>query len=401
MREKWKLIIILSLVALMLLAVAGCGGEQGTAQPGSGGKATTAGGEGGEAAGLPQMMTWSAYDVGSGGYIQVGAIANAITNKEGVQVRILPSGTSVGRVTPLKTGAASYGFLGDEAYFAAEGLYEFAGYEWGPQDLRVLLNHPSFIGMAVTKKSGIKTLADLKGKRVAYVPGAPTLYVKTEAMLAFAGLTWDDVQKVELPSYAASGKALIEDKVDAAAFLPTASVMYELQASPMGIYWPEFPVDDTEGWARLQKIASWCFPTKENRGAGLEGGEPRGIVGYGYPQLATYADRDANEVYALVKAIDETYDMYKDADPVMPDWTLDKSGHAPAGAPFHEGAIKYLREKGIWTEQDEQWNAQALDRQQKVLAAWQTALDEATKQRIPEKEFPNFWLEKKKELVGE
>ena len=350
---------------------------------------------------LPGMIVWSSYDVGSGGFIQAGAMANALKKQFDVKIRILPSGTSVGRLTPLKTGAAKYGFLADETFFALEGTYEFASYIWGPQDLRVIIQHPSVISLATAAKAEIKTPADFKGKRVAWVIGSPTLYVKAEAFLAFAGLTWKDVQKVEMPSYAAALKGLIEDKVDAAIGIPTASIFYELEASQRGVYWPEFPASDKEGWARIRKIAPWTFPGKDDRGAGLKKGQPRELPAYNYPQIVTYAKTSADEVYALVKALDETFGLYKDADPVMSDWALSKAGKTPAGAPFHEGAIRYLKEKGIWKAEDEQWNKKILARAKKIQQAWGKAIEEASEKKIPEKEFPAFWLKMKSELVGE
>lgn len=392
--------LLLTTIFLLVFTMAGCAGQDtgaqqenaATSSPGAADTKTT---------GLPQMMTWSAYDVGAAGYTQTAAIANALSKEYGTQVRILPSGTSVGRMTTLRTGAATYGFLADEVAFATEALYEFAGYNWGPQDLRVVLNHPTACALATAADANIKTLADLKDKRVAYVVGAPTLYVKTEAFMAFAGLTWDDVQKVEMPSYAASLKAMIEDKVDAALVIPTAPTLYELAASPRGLYWPEFPASDTEGWARLQKVAPWLSPGRDDRAAGLEKGEFKEFPVYGFPQLTTYASTNADEVYALIKAIDDTYELYKDADPLMPDWAVEKSGKPPAGAPFHEGAIRYLREKGIWADADEAWNSQALERLAKVQGAWQQVLDEATSQGIAENDFPAYWLERKAELLGE
>ena len=51
--------------------------------------------------------------------------------------------------------------------------------------------------IAVTKSSGIETYEDLRGRRVAYIKGSPALNVNTEAYLAYAGLTWDDVEAVE------------------------------------------------------------------------------------------------------------------------------------------------------------------------------------------------------------
>jgi uncharacterized protein len=345
---------------------------------------------------LPEMMTWSAFDIGSRGYVQGAAISNALTKQYKTKVRILPSGTSIGRVQPLKTGAASYGLLADELFFAVEGLYEFANINWGPQDLRVALAHPAPVGMVATAKSGIKTLKDLKGKRVAWIPGGSTNNVKNEAYLAFAGYTWKDVQRVEMPSYNAAMKGLIEGKVDAMNVGITAPTLYELENSNMGISWPEFPPSDNEGWKRMNAIAPWLAPGKCAIGPGIKKDQPKDLISYAYPQLTTYAKQDAEEVYSLVKAFDETFDMYKDADPELPEWAISKAGRTPAGAPFHEGAIRYLREKGIWTAESDQWNKKFLERAKKLQEAWKLTVQEASSKKIPEKDFPEFWLNKRK-----
>jgi TRAP-type uncharacterized transport system substrate-binding protein len=54
---------------------------------------------------------------------------------------------------------------------------------------------PNSSAVIVTKESGIKTLKDLKGKRVSWILGNPSLNVKMEAYLAFANLTWDDTRE--------------------------------------------------------------------------------------------------------------------------------------------------------------------------------------------------------------
>ncbi len=348
---------------------------------------------------LPEMMTWSAFDVGSRGYVQGAAISNALTKKYKTKVRILPSGTSIGRVQPLKTGAASYGLLADETFFAVEGLYEFSNINWGPQDLRVALAHPAPVGMVATAKSGIKTLKDLKGKRVAWIPGASTNNVKNEAYLAFAGYTWKDVQRVEMPSYNAAMKGLIEDRVDAMNVGITAPTLYELETSPMGISWPEFPPGDKEGWRRMNAFAPWLSPGKCAIGPGITKGQPKDLISYAYPQLTTYAKQDAEEVYSLVKGFDETFDMYKNADPELPEWAIARAGRPPAGAPFHEGAIRYLKEKGIWKAEFDPWNNKFAERTKKLQEAWKAALQEAKSKGVGEKDFPEFWLNKRKGIA--
>ena len=63
--------------------------------------------------------------------------------------------------------------------------------------------------VATAKDANIRSLKDLKGKRVAFVKGAASLENSMRGMLAFAGLTWDDVIKVEVPGYAASIQAVM------------------------------------------------------------------------------------------------------------------------------------------------------------------------------------------------
>lgn len=348
---------------------------------------------------LPEMMTWSAYDVGSRGYVQGAAISDALTKKYKAKVRILPSGTSIGRVQPLKGGAANYGLLADEVFFGVEGLYEFANIAWGPQDFRVILAHPAPVGLVATAKSGVKTLKDIKGKRVAYVPGASTINVKTEAQLAFAGFTWKDVRRVVLPSYNAALKGLIEGKVDVVGGVGiTAPTLYELETSNMGISWVEFPPSDKQGWKRMTALCPWLSPGKCYVGPGIKKDQPKDFILYAYPQLTTYAKQDATEVYNLVKAFDLTFDMYKDVNSDMPDWAVSKAGRTPAGAPFHEGAIRYLKEKGIWTAQDDQWNNKFLTRVKKTQELWKITLEETKSKGIGGKDFTEYWLNKRKEI---
>jgi TRAP transporter TAXI family solute receptor len=354
-----------------------------------------------ESGDLPKTMVWSCYDVGSSGYVQASAIADAFVKKYGVRVRLLPSGTSIGRLMPITTRRVDLGFLANEVYFAAEGLYDFSEIEWGPQDLRLILAHPTTIALATTKVSGIKTLQDLKGKRLSYIPGAPTLNIKGEAFLAFAGLTWDDVKKVEFPSYGASLKALIEGKTDASVVSTTASIMYELETSPKGLYWPPFPPENKAGWARMLKIAPFLSPYKETIGAGITKENPVYLPAYRYPMITVYADKDPQWVYNFIKAMDETYSLYEKAHPVMPFWKISDSGVPPADAPFHEGAIRYLKEKGVWTAKDDEWNNERIAHLKKVQAAWEKALQEREAKNIKSKQFPDFWLKIRAEAVGQ
>jgi len=343
---------------------------------------------------LPDNMIWSCYDVGSSGYVQASAVANAFLKQYDKRVRLIPSGTSIGRIMPLVAGKASVGFLANEAFFASEGAYDFATYEWGPQDLRAILGRPTSFPLITTKVSGIKKIADLKGKRVSWVIGNPSLNVKMTGFLAFAGLTWDDVIKVPFPSYADSLKALIQGNVDAADGSTTASILYELDSSTKGVYYPELPPEDKEGWKRLRKVVPFGFPYQENIGAGIDKNKPIWMLGYKYPVITVRKDADIDFVYNFIKAMDETYSLYKDAASSMATWKITQSGNTPIDVPFHEGAIKYLKEKGIWTAEDEEWQKQRVAELEKIKKEWLAAVKYAKSKNLSQESFREYWMEK-------
>lgn len=233
-----------------------------------------------------KVQIWSSYDVGSAGYTQASAIATGLLQKYGIKVRLIPSGTAIGRLTPITTNRCDAGFLANEVFFAVEGLYDFATYEWGPQDLRVVLAPPSSIGLATQKTSGIIKISDLRGKRVAAVPGNPAINAKTEGWLAFGGLTWADVKRVEYPTYLAYLEALKEGTVDAGQTVPPNPICYDLESSPRGLRWIEFPADDKAGWDRMTKVLPFVSPALISEGAGCSKEKPVWLASYRYPIIA-------------------------------------------------------------------------------------------------------------------
>lgn len=347
---------------------------------------------------LPDTMTWTSYDVGSAGYAEASAIADAFGKKYGTRIRIQPSGSSIGRLVPIVEEDADYGYLATEAFFSAEGVYDFADRRWGPQNLRALAGRPSSFGMPTAADAGIETIADVEGKRVAYVAGNPSVNVKCDAILAFAGLTREDVELIMFPTYNAAMSSLAQDRADATCTTTTPSQLYELESSPRGIHWVDLPADDEEGWARLNEVAPFFKPFTETVGAGITEEDPVNLLAYRYPVLLTRADKDADEVYAMVKALDETYDMYKNATAVMPRWDLEMSGTPPIDVPFHEGAIRYLEEIGVWTEEHQAWNEARTARLEALMTAWDKAMAEG--EEMSDEEFAQLWEEYRTEALA-
>lgn len=360
---------------------------------------------------LPKSMVWSAYDLGSSGHAEATGIANALKKNYNTRIRIVPSGTSIGRMLPMVTGKVKYGYLANEAYFAAEGTYDFATEQWGPQNIRIVMGRVAAVGMAVAKDTGVTQMSDLKGKRIGFVKGNPSVNVKNIAYITMGGLTMDDIEPVWFGSYSAMKTALLADQLDAFGSVPGSANMREIEASPRGLVWPPFPPENEDGWKKVTDVVSFAAPMLESRGAALSKENPVWLMGYRYPMITVYQNAvTADEVYNLMKAIDMTFNDYKNTTPSSSDWAIDKAGRPPYDAPTHDGAIRYMKEKGLWRDQDQAWHDNRLARLNKLLEAWEVAQGEFHDYRTAERakgnkisakeEWPAVWEAARLKALG-
>jgi len=321
---------------------------------------------------LPATLAWSAYDVGSGGYNQAVAIGNALKQKYNVSLRVLPGKNDISRNLPLREGQVQFSANGvGGAYLAQEGVFEFGAPDWGPQPVRGLMLNTSdqVLTVVAAKDSGVRTVADLKGKRVAWVIGAPSLNQNITAMLAFANLTWNDVQKVEFGGFGAAMDGIINNQVDAAFTSSISGLAYKIAKSPRGLVYPVFPHNDKAGWARMNKVAPFFFPFMGTEGAELSKDKPAESATYPYPILMTYASQNTDLVYNMTKAMVETFDQYKSAAPGNSGWAAERQNFAWV-IPYHDGAIRYWKEAGLWKPEHQAHNDKLLQRQKVMAGAW-------------------------------
>ncbi len=326
-----------------------------------------------QAPALPSTLAWSAYDVGSGGYNQSVAIGNALKQKYNVSLRVLPGKNDISRTLPIRSGQVQFSANGvGGSYLAQEGMYEFGAPDWGPQPVRGLMLNTSdqVLTVIAAKDSGVKTIADLKGKRVAWVIGAPALNQNITAMLAFANLTWDDVKKVEFGGFGAAMDGIINNQVDAAFTSSISGKAYQIAKSPRGLVYPKIAHNDKEGWKRLNSVAPFFFPFMGTEGAELSKDSPAESATYPYPILMTYAAQNADLVYNMTKAMVDSYDGYKSAAPGNAGWDPKRQNFAWV-IPYHDGAIKYWKDTGMWKPDHQAHNDKLIQRQNVLAGAWE------------------------------
>ena len=117
---------------------------------------------------LPKNLSWTAYGTTSSGYAQSVGLGNMLKKHYGTELRVIPGKNDVSRMLPLKANQAEICACGIAAYFGQEGVLMFANKSWGPTKLYNLFNNlgRNGTGLVFAGDAGIKTAADLKGKRI-------------------------------------------------------------------------------------------------------------------------------------------------------------------------------------------------------------------------------------------
>lgn len=339
----------------------------------------------------PKPLAWACLDVGSAGYVVAAALSDVFSREAKVALRVIPSGTDVGRLTLLISKRVHVSMLGAGALFALEGAEEFASIEMGPQPLRIMSGMICSWGVGSPKDANIRTPADLKGKRFAWVAGFPSVNANQTGILAFANLTWKDVVKVEFPSFGAGQRGLIEGTCDGLQVATNSAAMYELASSPRGVYFVPLPHKNTEGWNRFQKLNPAIRPRVITEGPGLSETSTYEGGGYPNPGLICLADLDPELAYQQTKLMVELYDKYSQVKaPGIKDFAL-KYQFFDWVVPYHEGAIRYYKEIGKWTDAAQKHNDKLIERQKVLNQAWARAMAEAAEKKVKADDYPKFW----------
>jgi hypothetical protein len=114
--------------------------------------------------------------------------------------------------------------------------------------------------------------------------------------------------------------------------------------------------------------------------------------------LWTYKWLDDDLVYEIAKYFAENLDKYKGSHPYLYEMSLEETvafKDRLAVVPFLPGTVKYLKEKGHWSDADEKWNNEGWETEKKLCDLWDQALEEAQKKKIKadykSEEWVNLW----------
>ncbi len=315
-------------------------------------------------AGLAAAQDMKFFRIGTGGtagtYFPIGGlIANAISSPPGSRAcdeggscgvpgliaTAVATNASVANINAIQSGSLEAGFTqSDVAYWAYTGTGVFDG-KGKVEDLRVLANlYPETIHLVVRKGSGIKSVADLKGKRVSLdEPGSGTLIDATLILGAY-GLTEKDVEAEHLKPNAA-GDRMRDNALDAFFFVggyPVGAII-EL-ATSAGV--ELVPLSGPEIDKLLQENS---FFARDTVPAGTYGGQDADVPTISVNAiLVTSAKQDDELVYGITKALwnDNTRKLL-DSGHAKGKLIRKETATEGVGIPLHPGAEKFYKEEGL------------------------------------------------------
>ncbi len=330
--KRFKSILGVCLIAVMVLSVAACSGgadKGGTAKK-AGDKAALAG---------KKQISIIAGSSGAAWYIVGGALANVITKYvDGVSATVEPGGGAE-NIIRVSKGEVPFGMtMSDNLYYAKQGKRE---YKQIFDNIRVIISgHDNPMKLMTRADSSIKTLHDLKGKTVGMGHPGSSQALASNAMLISCGLTPNKDFKAMWLTPAEISEALMDKTIDAG---------FNFTADPSGAMTDlttNVPIRFIE--MDVPKIlAEHPYWYKTSVPAGTYKGMDKDYVTVGANViLVTRVDTDVKLVHDITKALLEHPKEMADVHRAGSEW-ITKNVSRGVTVDFHDGAKQYFKEAGI------------------------------------------------------
>lgn len=282
----------------------------------------------------------------SGTYYPLGGAMAKVYNDniEGVTANAQATGASVENIELVANGETEIAFIqNDITYYAYTGTEVFEGNEKVENIRGLAMIYPEMIQIIATKDSGIETVEDLKGKKVAI--GAPGSGVEANVrqVLAAHGMDYDDLGKADYLSFNEAADQLKDKQIDAAfltAGVPTSAVTEVSQTSDIVVV----PISEEK---INELVNEYPFYTEATIPKGTYKDQETDINTVAVmAMLVVPEDLDEDLAYNLTKYLFEEKQVIADTHSRGNDINLET---ALKGMPIevHPGAQKYYDEKGI------------------------------------------------------
>jgi hypothetical protein len=301
----------------------------------------------GTGAAQAQTISIGTSPVGSLNHSLGNALGKVITEQAALKARVVPFGGGQQFLPLIHKKELEMAIpSATDVVFAYQGKEDFSGNP--SSSLRVIATvFPYYIGWFVKKDAPYKTLADLKGKRLPIGFTANSAQRRVHlAGLAGEGLKESDFEGVPVPHVVRGADDFMQGKVEGTTFAVGAGKVAEVDSKLGGIRFLNMS-NTPEAQARIKQVMPTTYPSvlqpaKEYVGILA----PTTVLFEDYLVVAG-ADMSDDDAYKVAKVLYEHQDKLAAIARAFARYKKEELGK-DHGVPFHPGAIKFYREKGIW-----------------------------------------------------
>ncbi|HEY2528204.1 MAG TPA: TAXI family TRAP transporter solute-binding subunit [Xanthobacteraceae bacterium] len=280
----------------------------------------------------------------NGVYYPLGTTLSSIYAKAipGASVTAQATQGSVENLRLLEDGDGELAFtLGDTLADAWAGNKE-AGFDAPYRKLRAIAKiYPNFIQIVASERTGIKTLADLKGKKVSVGAKGSGTELNAIAIFKAAGFSFSDLGQVDYSPFGKSARLVIEGALDAtlqSAGLSVESIRHLLASGQARLI--PIPADVVAKVGGMVYVAA-IIP------ANTYDGQTEDVPTASVPNfLVTRAGVSDHVAYLMTKSLFEQLDQLAQTHPAAKDISV-KAATTGLPIPLHPGAERYYREIGV------------------------------------------------------
>ncbi len=308
----------------------------------------------------PKTMSFSSGRVGTSVYSVNIGMSELISKYTGVKT-VPEAGATSRNLILLDRKQIELGLsFNDEAYFAARGQGEFK--EQGKMNIRLLFSNsvPTLFAFITRRDANIRSVTDLKGKNVMCIyPGSSTFTMGANMIFEAMGMSPASVRAISFGGQQEGSMALKEKRIAAYVYTQTVTsvipFIQELNTEvPVRLVSaPEEKIDTI--MPRYPYFNKGVLPAKIYKDLT----DNKDLVSVGVVDIIVCrGDLPDDLVEKIVAAIFDHVEELLPIHPVAKIWTANPV--ASAVLPFHPGAVKYYKERKLWTEQLEKKQRQLL-----------------------------------------
>lgn len=296
-----------------------------------------------------RTVALGAGQTGSQNYVTNASIARVLSNVGNLNARVHTYGGAGAYLPLINRGELDCAAVtSPEVVEAMTGTLNYEGKKQENVRLGARLL-PTLVGLFVKKDSPIKTVAELKGKRLVWgLQTQPTLVYQLQSMLENGGITANDIVKVPAPSVVRGVDDYVAGRTDVGFFALAGGRLLEADTQIGGIrYLAMNPAPDAIKRMQLHTPGSYVIQVMPRPGqVGIH--EPTWIMSYDY--VFVFGIHVPDDLVArILQIISENEKMLNETSPALRDFRAAEMGKDVGGLAYHPAAMRYYSETGRWT----------------------------------------------------